>query len=112
MRKWLSGAFFVSYLGFQVVYPTLPWFLPGYGTFTWHMYAGLDEHPRIFLRFADGSTRAVGSLLNRRAEVRLFGPQVDQERFVPPKLCMLWPDAGEIVLRYPRQGREVVVPCR
>jgi len=110
-RLLISGAFFVSYLTFQVVYPSLAWFLPGFDKFTWQMFSGLTETPRFSVRFDDGSTRDAGLPLRRNNPVRLFGPSVDQERFVPPRLCTIWAGARDVVIRYSRSNREVVFPC-
>jgi hypothetical protein len=111
VRLLASGTFVAVYLSFQLIYPTLAWFRPGFSLFTWHMYAGLEETPRFIVRFADGSTRDAGVLLRRNNPVRLFGPSVDQQRFVPPHLCRLWEGAQEVRVVYPRQAREVLVPC-
>ena len=111
LRRLASGTFVVVYLTFQVVYPALPWFFPGFSTFTWHMYAGLEETPRFVVSFADGSTRDAGVLLRRNNPVRLFGPSVDQARFVPAHLCSLWTGAREVHLLYRRPSRELTVPC-
>lgn len=111
VRLLASGTFVVAYLTVQVVYPVLPWFLPGFSLFTWHMYAGQEETPRFVVAFADGSTRDAGNLLRRNNPVRLFGPSVDQERFVPPHLCGLWSGARAVHVRYERARREVTVPC-
>jgi hypothetical protein len=111
VRLLASGAFVIAYLAFQVIYPALSWFRPGFDRFTWHMYAGQEETPRFVVLFADGSTRDAGVLLQRNNPVRLFGPSVDQERFVPPHLCALWTGAQEVHVRYVRTGREVTVPC-
>lgn len=111
LRLLASGTFVVVYLAFQVGYPAMAWFRPGFDRFTWHMYAGQTEHPRFTVVFADGSTRDAGVLLRRNNPVRLFGPSVDQERFVPPHLCGLWADAREVRVRYVRADREVTVPC-
>ena len=106
-----SGAFFLSYLLVQAVYPALAWVRPGFDRFTWHMYAGLNERPQFSVAMADGSTREVGNPLRRGNVVRLLGPQVDQARFVPPYLCAAWLGARQITLRYPRSGRADIVSC-
>ncbi|MEQ1758424.1 MAG: hypothetical protein ABL986_08915 [Vicinamibacterales bacterium] len=110
-RLLASGTFVVAYLTFQIVYPALSWFRPGLDRFTWHMYAGQEETPRFLVHFADGSTRDAGVLLRRNNPVRLFGPSVDQERFVPPHLCGLWTGAREVQVRYVHAGRDVIIKC-
>ncbi len=111
VRLLASGTFVVAYLTFQSVYPSLAWFLPGFDLFTWEMYAGQKETPRFIAHFADGSTRDAGVLLRRNNPVRLFGPSVDQERFVPARLCALWAGTVEVHLHYRRTSREVTVRC-
>lgn len=110
-QSWAALAFVSVYLSWQLVYPALAWFRPGFDRFTWQMFAGHTEHPRFEARLADGSTRDAGTLLRRDNPVRLFGPSVDQERFVPPRLCQLWPGTVDVRVRYVRTEREVVVPC-
>jgi len=110
-RQIASAAFFFGYLSFQIVYPTLSWFSPGFDRFTWHMYAGQREDPTFAAIFADGSRREVGDPLRRGNPVRMLGPSVDQERFVPPYLCTHWQGAVRIVMSYPRTGREEIVTC-
>lgn len=114
MPRWhllISGVFFVSYLTFQLTYPALAWFRPGYGKFTWQMFSGLTETPHFSVHLANGTTRDAGLPLRRGNPVRLFGPSVDQARFVPPRLCVLWPDAREVVIRYTPSNREIRIPC-
>ncbi len=111
VRLLVSGTFVVVYLTFQSVYPSLAWFFPGFDLFTWEMYAGQKETPRFIVHFDDGSTRDAGVLLRRNNIVRLFGPSVDQERFVPPRLCALWTGAREVRMHYRRTNHEVTVPC-
>jgi hypothetical protein len=106
-----AGAFFCGYLLFQVGYPMLPWFLPGYGTFTWHMYAAKDPDPEFTVVFADGSRREVGNPLKVGSPVRLLGSSVDQRRHLPPWLCANWEGARSVVLRFPKTGDEVILPC-
>jgi hypothetical protein len=104
-----SGAFFLAYLGVQLVYPAMAWVRPGYEHFTWHMYSGLHDRPDVVVVFADGTTRDLGLLTRRDSPVRVLGPSVDLGRFVPPRLCAIWPDAREVRLR--TRDRETVVPC-
>jgi hypothetical protein len=107
-----AGTFFVGYLLFQIVYPMLPWFLPGYDRFTWQMYSGRNSEPLFAVVFADGSRREVGDPIKIGARVRLLGASVDQRRVLPPWLCASWEGAESIVMRSRVDGREVVVPCR
>lgn len=106
-----SGVFFIGYLAFQVMYPALAWVRPGLEHFTWHMYAGVRERPRLSVVMADGTTREVGNPTRRGNVVRVLGPQVDQARFLPPYLCTAWPGARQVTLRFPRSGRAEVVSC-
>jgi hypothetical protein len=106
-----SGVFFVGFLGFQIVYPTLAWFLPGYTRFTWHMYAGRRERPQYAVVYTDGTRQELQDPLRPGGEILLYGPSVDEPRFVPPFICAEWEDVREVRLAYPRAGREDVVAC-
>jgi hypothetical protein len=106
-----AGLFFCGYLLFQIVYPMLPWFFPGFGTFTWHMYAARDEEVRFSVVFADGSHREVGNPLKIGSPIRVLGPSFDQSRYLPRWLCVTWEGAEHVVLRDPIAGREVIRPC-
>lgn len=107
-----SGVFFCGYLLFQIVYPVLPWFSPGFDKFTWRMYSGLDESPRFTVVFKDGSRRAIGNPLKVGGEVRILGPSVNQLRVLPPWLCANWKDAEAVVIRHARVGGEEIMTCR
>jgi hypothetical protein len=43
--------------------------------------------------------------------VRLLGSSVDQRRHLPPWLCANWEGARSVVLRFPKTGDEVILPC-
>jgi hypothetical protein len=107
----LSGVFFCGYLLFQIIYPALPWFLPGFDRFTWHMYSGLGDTPRFTVVFGDGSRREVGNPLKAGGDALLLGPSVNQRRFLPPWLCTNWIGAETIMMRS-YSGREETVACR
>jgi hypothetical protein len=115
MPRWrliASGAFVVAYLTFQIGYPALAWFSPRSDKFTWHMFAPRESPPDFSVIFRDGSSKALPNLLRRGGSpVRLFGPSVDQPRFVPPYLCRHWTNVKTVVIRYRRPPREVTIPC-
>lgn len=90
----------------------LPWFLPGFSLFTWHMYAAWEEDVRFAVIFADGSRRDVGSPQKVGSPVRVLGASLDQPRFLPPWLCATWKGAERIVLINPVDGSEVTRPCQ
>jgi hypothetical protein len=106
-----SGVFFCAYLLFQTVYPMLPWFLPGFGKFTWHMYAARDLDPQFTVIFADGSRREVGNPLKVGSPVRVLGPSIGQKDYVPAWLCANWKGAERVVLQSEATGDTVVLPC-
>ena len=110
VRLVASGAFFLGYLGLQIVYPALAWFAPGFDKFTWHMYAGQEEIRRSppssrMDRSGRSATRSAAAI--QSACFR----SVDQRRFLPPYLCAHWEGATRVVVRYPRTGREETLPC-
>jgi hypothetical protein len=105
-----SGAFVIVYLAVQVGYPALAWVRPSYDAFTWHMYAGLYDRPKVAVIFADGTVRDLGLLSRRGGQVRVLGSFVDIERYAPKRICGLWPDAREVRVR--SRTRDVTVPCQ
>ncbi len=104
-----SGAFVIVYLAVQVGYPALARTRPGHGAFTWHMYSGLYDGPKVAVAFADGTVRDLGRLTRRGSQVRVLGSSVDIERYAPKRICGLWPDAREVRAR--SRARDVTVPC-
>ena len=111
-RHFAAGAFVVVFLTIQIVYPALAWFSVDISRFSWHMYAGQSENPEFAVIFDDGTRRDFIPMMRRASPVRVLGPAVDQERFVPPFLCRRWPGVREVRVRYSWGGQvEHVVPC-
>lgn len=111
MARAAAAAFFWSYLVFQVVYPTLSWFLPGYDKFTWQMYAGLKPSPDFEVLRTDGSREAVGPPMKVGGKVRILGPSVDQGAVVPPWICGHWPGVEAVIVIDRPSGVEETIPC-
>jgi hypothetical protein len=104
-----SGAFVIVYLAVQLGYPALAWVRPSRDPFTWQMYAGLYDRPKVAVIFADGTVRDLGLLSRRGSQVRVLGGFVDIERHAPKRICGLWPEARDVRVR--SRTRDVVVPC-
>ncbi len=107
----LSAAFIVGYLLFQVIYPSLAWFRPTAGRFTWSMFSGSSGHPTITAVFPDGSTRTLDDLLVPSSPVRVLSAAVDRWRVVPPYLCARW-GVREVRASNAATGRAEVTECR
>ena len=105
-----SGAFVIAYLAVQLGYPALAWVRPSRDAFTWQMYSGLYDRPKVAVMHSDGTVRDLGLLSRRGSQVRVLGGFVDIERYAPKRICGLWPDAREVRVR--SRTRDTTVPCR
>jgi hypothetical protein len=113
LKRTATISFVASYLLFQVIYPTVPWFLGGDRAFTWRMFAGYDDEPRFVVVQEDGTEIALDNALRRgdRLRVRVLGPEVDQGRFVPPWLCANWKGIRSVVVRDRTNPLASVISC-
>jgi hypothetical protein len=111
IRLFASSVFFVAFLAFQAIYPSLIWFDPSRNGFSWTMYSGASPRPSITVVFDDGSSRSIVDPLYSRNPPRVLGASVDLWRFLPPHLCARLNGAREVRTENQRLGRREVTRC-
>jgi hypothetical protein len=111
MRPWVSAAFFVSYLAFQLGLPLYQW-QRHHGTFRWAMFAPIDARREVFAEYADGSRESLVQIQLRTGRAHLSRGEINRERILPPYLCALTPQPARIVFRNVKTGEEKRFPCR
>jgi len=86
----IAACFFVVFLAAQILIPLaqLVW-SPRPARFGWQMYSVISAAPRFELIMHDGTAKP----LDIRPYVTSMRGDVPLARFLPPHLCMLFPDA-------------------
>src|SRR3712207_2620917 len=91
-RMRLVAVFFVAYVALQVLIPTLALTIPTPTRFGWQMYSRPWFPASYIVVRADGVVEQV----DPAAHLAYFRPEVELERFLPPHLCRVVPEATAV----------------